>query len=575
MSVAVDSSSQFSSDPTNATPHTYVGPSVSAPAGALVLVFASCNSASGQPSSTINVTSVSGGHTATLVKRLSQADGGGSQNAPIGVWGFTANGSAFQVTQQDTSAGFAMSQAVYVLTGADTNLANLTIYTFLGTGTPSISGTASQNGSLVVFGLNDWNNTTDLPAGASGMTDDLAIQGSANAIPTYYGHKSVNSGAFTAGTTALAHQGGTNAIGVLVGPTSATAPVLPLKAVLTRIRSMLRIRRGRSAAPAAPQQDVWQEVDQPRRLRGLPRRRSRFVAPVPPQFNPPMPWAEIVQPRRLRGWKVWRGRAVTPVPPQFNPPMPWAEIVQPRRLRGLRGWRSRFVVPVPPQQDAWPVVDQPRRLRGLRTWRSRFVAPVPPQFNPPMPWAEIVQPRRLRGLRGWRGRVGLIPLVGAAAATPPPLPLAPIRHPVRPILRRARPVALVPPPPADAPTVVHARTPRSLPKPVPRRPASVPVVDAGLTAPRTSRRQPGIRRRVTRVQFVPAQVILVANPAPAAVLTRHRPMLWMRRRTFLLLPVKVCSCTVTRPNTGIVSRSSTGTVTRPNIGIVARPCTCA
>ncbi len=222
MAALVDASSQFSSDPTNAQPFTYVGPSVSAPAGALVLVYASCNAASGQPTSTINI-SVSGGHTAILIKRLSQADGG-SSNAPVGVWGFAANGSAFQVTQTATASGFAMSQAVYVITGADTsNIAGLPFYTFVGTGTPTISGTASQDGSLVVFGLNDWNNTTGLPAGATGMTQDLAIQGSADAIPTYYGHKSVNTGGFSAGINALTGQGGTNAIGVLVDPAATGA----------------------------------------------------------------------------------------------------------------------------------------------------------------------------------------------------------------------------------------------------------------------------------------------------------------------------------------------------------------
>jgi hypothetical protein len=220
MTATFDASSVFAGDLTNAQPHTYVGGTVSAPSGALVLAFASCNAGSGQPTSTINVTSVSGGHSATKIKRLSQADGVGA-NAPLGVWGFAANGSAFQVTQQDTAAGFAQSQGVFVITGADTNLANLSFGTFVGTGTPTISGTATQDGSMVVLGLNDWNNSSGLPAGASGMTTDLAIQGSADAIPTYYGHKAVNSGAYSVGINALTGQGGTNAIAVLVPPAAA------------------------------------------------------------------------------------------------------------------------------------------------------------------------------------------------------------------------------------------------------------------------------------------------------------------------------------------------------------------
>jgi hypothetical protein len=229
VSVLVDASSQFVGDPTNAQPHTFVGPTISAPAGALVLVYASCNSASGHPTSTIDVTAVSGGHTATKLRRLSQADGGGSQNAPIGVWAFAANGSAFAVTQQDTSAGFAMSQAVFVITGADTsNIAGMTTAIFASAaGTPTMSGTAAQNGSLIVCGVNDWANTQDLPVGATGMTTDLAIQGSADAIPTYYGHKAVNAGAWSVGTTALAHQGGTNGIAVQVEPAAAAFTLTP------------------------------------------------------------------------------------------------------------------------------------------------------------------------------------------------------------------------------------------------------------------------------------------------------------------------------------------------------------
>lgn len=224
MTIALDSSSRFAGDPTNAQPHTFVGGSVAAPAGALVLVAASCNAASGHPTSKIDV-AASGGHTPILIRRLSQADGGGSHNAPIGVWGFEANGTSFQVTQTDTSAGFAMSQAVWVFTEADvSDIAALADFVFVSSGTPTISDTAAQDGMVVVFALNDWNNGSDLPAGAAGMTTDLAIQGSGDAIPAYYGHKFVDTGAWSVGTAALSNQGGTNAIAVLVPPESATPP---------------------------------------------------------------------------------------------------------------------------------------------------------------------------------------------------------------------------------------------------------------------------------------------------------------------------------------------------------------
>lgn len=201
----------------------------------------------------------------------------------------------------------------------------------------------------------------------------------------------------------------------------------------------------------------------PRRRPAFPRiARTRATWTVGPQLNPPMPIQEVDQPRRIRGLLPRRGRIVSPVPPQVNPPYPVAEVVQSRRLRGLLPRRARLAQPVPAQVVVVPpaFVPPPSRAPGRRVLfqrRGRAAVPVPPQQTvvPPVWLPPPVRARvRLAALR--RSRPTPIPPVDV----PPPA----ARSARRPWLARLRRSA-----PARVPDAVIAPTPKLIPVTTGRR----------------------------------------------------------------------------------------------------------
>jgi hypothetical protein len=97
---------------------------------------------------------------------------------------------------------------------------------------------------------------------------------------------------------------------------------------------------------------------------------------IPPQFNPPFPFSEIKQPRRPRGMSRRRGRGADEPLSVFVPPYPsWA----PTRQAGPR--------------------------RALRRPKRPPVETVTPQQNPPYPFSEIKQPKRPSGMLARRSRI--------------------------------------------------------------------------------------------------------------------------------------------------------------------------
>lgn len=212
MAIAIDASSQFSSDPTNAQPVTYTGPTVSAPAGAVIWVFACCDAPPSTPTSTIAITGVTGGHTAFEVLTINQASFGGA-NAPITLWNFTANGTPFEVTQQgQNGAQNSQAQAVYVITGSSglESTGN-----FRGTGAPTISDTASA-GAAALCGFIDSPNTLDTLTPTFSTTTDQSVVPDSDTVPSFFGHRLSLSGAFSVGVALPPNQGGTNGIMVLL-----------------------------------------------------------------------------------------------------------------------------------------------------------------------------------------------------------------------------------------------------------------------------------------------------------------------------------------------------------------------
>lgn len=212
MAIAVDASSKWTGDPTNAQPHDFIGPTISPPGSAIAVVIACCSAASGHAASDINI-SDSGGHTWTLQQKLRQANGGA--NSPIGIWTASVNASSFTVEQVDTDAGFSMVQGVWVVTGAG---AVIDSDVFHGTTAASISMTATAAGQLAIFGMCDWQNSQDTAAKAdASMTDRKVVPGSADAQTTYMGDLfSTGAGTITIGTNVLAHPAGTNAVAILL-----------------------------------------------------------------------------------------------------------------------------------------------------------------------------------------------------------------------------------------------------------------------------------------------------------------------------------------------------------------------
>lgn len=222
MAIAIDASSQFSSDPTNAQPVTYTGPTVNAPAGADIIVFACCDAPPGNPTSTIVITGLTGGNTVFEVLTINQG-GFGAGPAAITVWAGTANGTPFEVTQQgQNGAQNSHAQGVYILTGATGIVAT---GNFRGTGTPTISDTAPGPGHLALCGFIDSPNTLDTMSGAAGdpgaslTVTDQAVVPDADTVPSFFGHKFIAGAvAFQVGVNALPNQGETNGIMVLVEP---------------------------------------------------------------------------------------------------------------------------------------------------------------------------------------------------------------------------------------------------------------------------------------------------------------------------------------------------------------------
>jgi hypothetical protein len=272
----------------------------------------------------------------------------------------------------------------------------------------------------------------------------------------------------------------------------------------------------------------------PRRRPAFPRlARTRATWPVGPQLNPPMPIQEIDQPRRIRGLLPRRGRTVSPVPPQVNPPFPIAETAQPRRLRGLLQRRARLAQLVPAQVVVTPpaYVPQPARARlKLLGARRRPRAALPPDQAPVLQ-AMKSRPRVLRLLRGHQAL--LVPPQVIVPA--PPFVPTPARAPGRRALlqRRSRGATVVPPqqtviPPAWLPPPTRTRI-RSLGLRRVRS-ASVPAVSnpPPLVA-RPARRLwlPRPRRSTPRTPDTAAAPVTPKFVPPA---TRHRPFAWLRRR---------------------------------------------
>jgi len=196
----------------------------------------------------------------------------------------------------------------------------------------------------------------------------------------------------------------------------------------------------------------------PRQLRGG----ARTATPVRAQVNPPFPVAGIKQPRRLRGQLARRSKSVAPVPPQVVVAPPTFTPASVRaRLRFVRIFRGRSATPVPAQVAVVPPSYTPQavrpRLRWLRPLRSRQATPVAVQA------AAVPGPRlRPRGMFPRRGHAAT-PVPPQTAVAPPAYPPQGLRTRIRGLkLFRGRRAAPVPPqvvvaPPSYAPQPARAR----------------------------------------------------------------------------------------------------------------------
>jgi hypothetical protein len=155
---------------------------------------------------------------------------------------------------------------------------------------------------------------------------------------------------------------------------AAPNPLLTWPIVQARRLRGLRQQRGQAWEVTPPQFNPpypFQEITQSKR-RGLLRRKGRIAEVVPPQIAVALayPYQEIAQPRRLRGGRSRRGSITNVVPGQVFVPNP-SITFSPSQVRRLRGMK-------------------PRQVKKSETVR--------PQLNPPFPFNMIRFPRVFRGL---------------------------------------------------------------------------------------------------------------------------------------------------------------------------------
>lgn len=401
-------------------------------------------------------------------------------------------------------------------------------------GAPSLNITTTQDNSAICVVVTDWNATDG--ASRTWRTVNSITPSAGNGYERVYFFDSSRATAY------VAYYPDAGAAGLkTVGLSAPTGQKYSIVAVEIK---------GTAGASA-----TW--LPQPGRrrpptLRVLPSA-ARTTSVVRAQVNPPYPVQEVDQTRRLRGIPARRARVRNFIPAQVNPPIPIQEIDQARRLRGILTRRGHTVTPVPAQ-----------------------VVATPPAF----PFAELGQRRTIRGLLARRGRVATVPLVGATPPANPVLPLGPARRLTR-LLAPPRRERLAGPPPVDqAVPVAQRRRLRILP--ARRRPAVAVVQQAPAPLTPTRRDRPDLpvvrRGRIARplgVQLPPVPPVLMP------VVTRIRQWRPFHRAGKVwnhLFPGVDHQCTVTRPSTGTTPRPNAGitarvtsSTARPDSGMTARP----
>jgi hypothetical protein len=314
-------------------------------------------------------------------------------------------------------------------------------------------------------------------------------------------------------------------------------------------------------------------VKQPRPLRGLNARRGRTPTPVPAQVvvtPPAYPPAGLRA--RVKGLRLSRGRAFVP-PPEQSPPPPVVG-KQARGLRGLLGRRSRTTSPVPTQvalPPTYPPVGLRARVRGLRPARPRQAVPVPAQATVPAPaWVSVGLRERIRGLRLGRARLSA-PVPAQSTPPAPPWVAQTLRARVKAAFARLRrPTAIPPEQVGPLPAQAHRGG-----KPATRRRSTAAPPPPQLSLPTAASRRtakPAAKRGRRGAQVVPPQILLPPPPYPPQSV--HKQRFGRRRGTHGAEGWMVGAtetCTVTRPNIGLVTRPGGGSVTRPDIGVVDRP----
>ena len=313
---------------------------------------------------------------------------------------------------------------------------------------------------------------------------------------------------------------------------STTSPAAqePVSAALSRRRGVAKLPR-RSRVEVVPVQVTPPPVlplgvPQPRRLRGLGRRRSVTATVLDTSVavgNTPVTY-QPARVRAMRGLLPRRGHTLLPTPDTSvavgNTPTPPDRRTQ-RRLVAVR--RSKPATLIAAQQ---PTIGAPaRRARVVSFRRRRVVEVVPPQLNPPLGEYRPVAPsKRVRGFLPRHGRV----VQPVDAQRNPPLVLGATRTRLRLWMRRAQTIDapptqdVQPPPPfipdASRSTQRRVSDPRGRTTPPPLAQDTPP---ANLE-PTKRKPRPSLRRQ--RVEAPLRQV------APPTVLSSPRvPRRWLRR----------------------------------------------
>jgi hypothetical protein len=227
MAIAIDGSSPAGANGTTSQASVTTA-SFTPPNGSLLVARGSCYASSGDDTSQNAITDSAGLTWTKRVERTQNQDGGGITPPPITIWTApVVTGTAMTVTTSAPAGttGFAHMLKVWVITGHDTTTPVVDTAEESTVAGMALTLDTPVAGCLLLGGMCDWGNTSDVPDEDANSTTDYALA-NADIQSSWAGHRVVGAaGSYVIGTDTLASPAGTNAIAIALQPAAAGAEV--------------------------------------------------------------------------------------------------------------------------------------------------------------------------------------------------------------------------------------------------------------------------------------------------------------------------------------------------------------